>query len=144
MSTTSVYMKLSLIVIFSLLLFVFLVYFLLKIFLKHCSRTKKELRGHTRIMSGLLKQCLCSPDLRDCRACRSCSETGARALRSGCCLPLTETKSFPPSWWFLLGNLTPLTKLLRKKKKKSLFFSPLFLFIYLFFTIINNIFRNFC
>lgn len=64
---------------------------------------------------GLLKQCLYSPGLKDCRALRSCSETGARAVRSGCCLPLTETKWFPPSWWFLLGNPTRLTKLLPEK-----------------------------
>lgn len=78
-------------------------------------------------MSALLKQCLYSPGLRDCRALRSCSETGARAVRSGCCLPLTETKWFPPSWWFLLGNLTRLTKLLPEK-----------MFIYVFFFVVMN------
>lgn len=88
---------------------------------------KKESRGHTRIMSALLKQCLYSPGLRDCRALRSCSETGARAVRSGCCLPLTETKWFPLSWWFLLGNLTRLTKLLPEK-----------MFIYVFFFVVMN------
>lgn len=99
---------------------------------------KKESRGHTRIMSALLKQCLYSPGLRDCRALRSCSETGARAVRSGCCLPLTETKWFPPSWWFLLGNLTRLTKLLPEKKKcLSTFF-----FSFFFFLVMNDYFQK--
>lgn len=79
-------------------------------------------------MSALLKQCLYSPGLRDCRALRSCSETGARAVRSGCCLPLTETKWFPPSWWFLLANLTRLTKLLPEKKCLYVFCSYEWLF----------------
>lgn len=95
----------------------------------------KESRGHTRIMSALLKQCLYSPGLRDCRALRSCSETGARAVRSGCCLPLTETKWFPPSWWFLLGNLTRLTKLLPEKMF-------IYVFLFFFFVVMNDYFQK--